>query len=856
MFLLLPLSSLATHNRSGSISYVHLYGTTYEFTVTTCTKFPTEADRPELEVRWGDGSIDTLPRSTRDTVEVYNVQKNTYIGIHTFTGPDSYIIEVEDPNRNSGVNNITNSVDKVFCIQTELIISPFMGSPNNSLIIEDCPCPEFACVNRIYCYNVSAYDPDGDSLSYALVPCRGENCLEMSIPAIYQWPQDVGGGVMSIDPVTGTMCWDSPAVKGEYNIAIKISEYRNGFYVGSVIQDMQFTVVDCAYDPPLVEDLPDTCVFAGSSLNLTVTGSDPANGITVSATGAVFSLPDNPAIFIEDSGSEDATGVFLWNPECAEASATYYTVNVHAKNNHPEHQITVFSSFRIKVNLPPIENLTVDPAGNTMLLDWDPSECDGIVSYNIYRSIESSEVNDECCEQGTPELMGYELIGTSNTTDYVDTDLLIVGNEYCYMVTAINESGVESCVSEQICNHLKFEIPVLTHVSISITDPVVGEDSVYWSYPKELNEVLYPGPYHYRLYRQENLEGPNELIYTSAEQVSIINPDTVFYDSGLNTEDMPYTYQVELYNDGTLIGSSITASSIYITLVPNDNELGIFWTENTPWTNTLYEIYRENPTGSGVFDFVGSTTSIGYVDTGLVNGATYCYKIKSIGGYTADGIVNPIENWSQETCGIPIDLTPPCPPILTISGDCDLEETYLNWTNPNNSCADDVTRYNLYFAPFEGDSIEFLTAFDSDLDTFFTHKDRGSIAGCYYVTAIDSIQYNNESLPSNIVCIDNCDGYYELPNIFSPDQNEINDLYHPLLPFKFVESIELKIQNRWGQTVFETTNPFIYWDGTDQVSEKLCPDGVYFYTIVVNEIKLSGLVPRAFHGNIQIINRE
>ncbi len=82
----------------------------------------------------------------------------------------------------------------------------------------------------------------------------------------------------------------------------------------------------------------------------------------------------------------------------------------------------------------------------------------------------------------------------------------------------------------------------------------------------------------------------------------------------------------------------------------------------------------------------------------------------------------------------------------------------------------------------------------------------------------------------------------------------INDLYHPLLPFKFVESIELKITNRWGEIVFETTDPFIYWDGKDKDSGVLCADGVYFYSIVVNEIKLEGLVPRAFQGNIQIIN--
>lgn len=851
---MIPLLGFATHNRAGSITYIHLYGNTYEFTVTTCTKTSSEADRPELEIRYGDGTVDTLPRVSIDAIPAYDVQKNIYIGVHTFTGPDSYIIEVEDPNRNSDVLNITNSVDKVFCIQTELIISPFIGAPNNSLIIEDCPCPEFACVNEIYCFNIAAYDPDGDSLSYSLVPCRGIDCLEMSIPAIYRYPNEVGGGEIAIDPVTGTMCWDKPLLQGTYNIAIKISEYRNGFYVGSVLQDMQFQVTTCEHTAPTIETIADTCIFAGDSLNIPITGTDAAYDVSVFATGSIFHLADNPAVFEDSTGFLTATGRFLWNPTCAEASNSYYVVSTRAENHHPAIQLTAISSFRIKVNIPPVENLTANPAGNTMLLTWDPSPCENIAYYNIYRSTDSSAFEESCCELGSANAMGYNLIGTSTSTAYTDIDQLIVGNDYCYLVTAVNANGVESCVSEQICQHLNFEIPVLTHVSISVTDASIGEDSVYWSYPKELNEVLYPGPYHYQLYRKEGIVGGSEvLVYTSPNQLAILNPDTVFYDSSLNTENLGYTYRVELYSDGLRVGSSLDASSIFLELIPNDNELALTWVESIPWTNTSYEIYKEIPTGSGSFDLIATTTEIGYTDTGLVNGATYCYKIKTIGGYTSEGIVNPIENWSQIACGIPVDLTPPCPPTLFIDGDCTLEETYLNWTNPNNLCADDVTRYNLYFAPFLGDSLTFLTSFGSDLDTFYVHKDRGSIAGCYYVTAIDSIQYNNESLPSNTVCIDNCDGYYELPNIFTPNEDGMNDLFHPILPFKFVESIDIHVVNVWGVTVFSTTDPFIYWDGTNQLNGKPCTDGVYFYTIVVNEIKLEGLVPRTFQGNIQIV---
>ena len=854
VFLFASLQVFATHNRSGSITYRHLSGYTYEFTVTTCTKTSSDADRPELEIKWGDGTLDTIPRINIDFDAVYDVQKNTYTGTHTFTGPDTYIVSVEDPNRNAGVLNITNSVDKVFCIQTEIVISPFIGTPNNSLIIEDCPCPEFACLNKKYCYNLSAYDPDGDSLSYSLVPCRGEDCLEMSIPEVYKYPQAVGGGMLSIDPVSGTLCWDAPQFQGEYNLAIKISEWRNGFYVGSVLQDMQLTVRACNNDSPEIVDVADTCVLAGTSVNIPFVATDPNPGdvVTVSATGAVFNVGNNPAIFIEDT----SVGQFTWNPGCEEARNSYYSVIIHAEDNDPSVPLEDLSTFRIKVNIPAVQNLSVFATANSMVLDWDASSCNNISYYNIYRKTDSTDIQEDCCYNGAANDLGYTLIGTSDTTGYIDNSALIVGNDYCYLVTAVTNTGVESCISNIDCANLNFEIPVLTNVSINTTETTTGTDSVIWAYPKELDTLLYTGPYHYKLYRTIGYAGGSEsLIYTSPDRNSIINQDTLYEDTGLNTQDNPYTYRVELYSNNLLVGSSLTASSIYLTLTPNDNQLELNWQEAVPWSNYNYEIYRETTPGSGTFNLIGTTNTIGYTDTGLVNGSEYCYKIKTIGQYSSDGIVSPLENWSQEVCGVPVDLTPPCPPTLSISGDCELEETYLNWTNPNNSCADDVTQYNIYFAAFEGDSLELLTTFNSATDTSFTHSDRGSIAGCYYVTAVDSAQYGNESDPSNIACIDNCEGYYELPNVFTPDGSGVNDLYHPLLPYKFVDSIDLKIYNRWGDLMFETTDPDINWDGVN-VNNKQCTDGVYFYTIVVYEIKLAGLQPREFQGNITIINSQ
>ena len=852
---LLAISSNAnaTHNRAGSITYVHLFGTTYEFTVTTCTRSTSEADRPELVIDYGDGSRDTIERITSltEVLPAYEVQKNYYKGVHTFTGATTYTISVEDPNRNAGVVNIVNSVDKVFCIQTELVISPFIGDPNNSLIIEDCPCPTFGCVNEIFCFNLSAYDPDGDSLSYSLIPCKGEDCLDMAVPEVYRYPPDVGGGVISIDPVTGTLCWDAPLIQGVFNVAIKISEWREGIFVGSVIQDLQFNIVVCSHQPPDISVVPDTCVFVGDNIDISVTATDSEDFVTLFATGAIFNLSDNPASFPETTGFLTTSSNFTWTPNCNNASETPYSVVLHADDDN-NIQLTDIKSFNIKVNIPPVTGLTANPVGNSIELDWDDALCAG--TYNIYRSTDSSSLTFECCDPNAALIMGYELIGTSTTSDYVDNSELVVGNEYCYLITVVSGNNVEGCISEQVCSSLKFEVPILTHVSIATTDASTGEDSVYWATPKELNTTAIPGPYHYQLYRSEASSGMETLVLTTPPQASIVNPDTVFYDSGLNTADNAYTYRVELYSDGTFIGSSIEATSIYASTIPNDNQLEITWVDDTPWSNDTFVVYRETFVGSGVFDSIGFTLTNSYIDDTLTNGVQYCYKVKSIGRYSADGIVRPIENWSQETCGVPFDFTPPCSPTLSVDVDCELEETYLIWNNPNNSCADDVTRYNIYFAPFEGDSLMYLTTLNSDADTSFVHAERGSVAGCYYVTALDSIQYDNESEPSTIVCVDNCDGFYELPNVFTPDGSNVNDFYHPILPIKFVDSVDFNVYNRWGDLVFKTNDPLINWDGTDMDSGKPLADGVYTYTIIVYEIKLEGYIPRSFHGIIHIAN--
>jgi len=250
----------------------------------------------------------------------------------------------------------------------------------------------------------------------------------------------------------------------------------------------------------------------------------------------------------------------------------------------------------------------------------------------------------------------------------------------------------------------------------------------------------------------------------------------------------------------------------------------------------------------------------------LINGNEYCYYVESEGSYGIPRIVSPLFNNSQEKCGIPLDTIPPCPPTLEVTnicdeeGDsgiviCDEEENLFNhlaWKNPMDICpeTDDVVTYNIYFSSVQGGEFELIETITSSLITEYDHKPDMGIAGCYAVTAVDT--FFNESDFSNIVCVDNCP-IYNLPNVFTPNGDGDNDLYVPF-PYCFVDHVDFVVYNRWGEKVFETSDPDLNWDGTNLKGENLA-EGVYYYSCNVFEQRVSGIVPGSelLSGYIHII---
>ncbi|HQL69775.1 MAG TPA: hypothetical protein PLA77_03020, partial [Bacteroidales bacterium] len=173
-FLTFTVQLMATHNRAGEITYRQLSSLTFEITIITYTSTGPNwtADRPTLEVFWGDNTSEYLPRVEEVFLPDY-YKRNKYVGIHTYPGPGIFEIVVEDPNRNYGVENIPNSVNTLFAISTTMQINAELGVNNTPVLTQ--PPVDKAAKGRIFIHNPGAYDPDGDSISYKLTICRGDN---------------------------------------------------------------------------------------------------------------------------------------------------------------------------------------------------------------------------------------------------------------------------------------------------------------------------------------------------------------------------------------------------------------------------------------------------------------------------------------------------------------------------------------------------------------------------------------------------------------------------------------------------------------------------------------------------------
>jgi len=832
LFLLSCLHAFATHNRAGEITYEHLSGYTYEITLLTYTYTPSAAneDRDVLLIDWGD---DMYSEISRVDIELLpdDYQKNTYVGIHQYPGPGNYYIVMEDKNRNQGIDNITESVYIPFAVKTKLTI-PAIGDQNSTPKLLNPPIDK-AVVGQLFVHNPTAFDVEGDSLSYALTVCSGSGGKPIES---YTFP--VASNVFYVDSLSGDLVWDTPVNKGRFNVAMVVTEFRDGVQISAIVRDIQIDVEEADNHPPVIESLGPVCVKAGEMVSFTVTATDEDNdSIKLSAVGGPFEVQPSPSVFPSVYGRGRVQSDFLWDTKCGHIRRRPYTVLFKAED-FADVPLTAQFPVDIQVVGHPQQIRKADAKYDEVLLSLDAPKCENSGRLMIYRSSRSVQLAEECIPEMPSNyvLVADTVAGVSSFLDDGWTGGLSQGYSYCYRTVILFDNGAKSYPSDEVCVSLSVHSPLLTNVSVESENNDSAFVLVRWTAPWGIDESQYPAPYSVDLFRI-GCDGDEETLLATYGDFS----DTSYVDTVVADNFSAFCYRLQWYAEGTgekvAVGHPVSAQTVQISAVGMDNCIELNVGAVVPWENDVFRIYRLS-SDEKTWDYLGETYSSVFLDSSVVNGANYCYRAESVGRYTLPGFPSDLHNFSNAVCTAPIDSFPPETLEISIEQNCADYTNSVVWDVDGKSGEDSNDSVAVYYKECKDRSDYALLASVPAMSGSFVHSFVDSsvtMGGCYMALSYDDA--GNVSDTSNVECVYSCPGY-SLPNVFTPDGDGVNDYWEPISN-KFVESIDLTVYNIWGDAVFSTRDPSIMWNGANGTTKAILPDGMFYYICDVYELWLN-----------------
>ena len=117
-----------------------------------------------------------------------------------------------------------------------------------------------------------------------------------------------------------------------------------------------------------------------------------------------------------------------------------------------------------------------------------------------------------------------------------------------------------------------------------------------------------------------------------------------------------------------------------------------------------------------------------------------------------------------------------------------------------------------------------------------------SEGGTYTATLRNVCNPDGLVLPS-LVDIKICD--IDMPNVFTPNGDGVNDVYHINGEKDIFKEFNIVIVNRWGNVIVSYNDPKGTWDGKNS-SNQFVDEGVYFYTVKAVTLQGKELVKQGF----------
>lgn len=501
--------------------------------------------------------------------------------------------------------------------------------------------------------------------------------------------------------------------------------------------------------------------------------------------------------------------------------------------------------------------------------------CDSIVNTNLEVNLSyNEEIDAQICngqqylmpdgsEEGSTGIYSFNL-QTINGCDSIITINLEVQN------LAVNEENVSICDNESYTlpdgdsvsepgqyetttNNGICDSNTITNLEVNPTYQFLVSESICSGQTFLLpdgNEVMSPGLYSVNYTSILGCDSIYTIQLDTIQVFEIINPISICSGESYILED----------------GTSISESGLYPTTYTSLNgcdSIAIIDLTVDPFynINLIWQVCEaDNP-----LDPIGNP---------IAASGDFVYELSSIHG--CDSIINLSVNLGSgslqdEFLGICRGESFVTPGGQLINGEGEFQDVYMDvsgcdsvinytvsfLTSPIASFSASPASGNLYLAPtnFQNESIQADSAVWSI-----------SNWGSYFE---DSPIVDFKDLPGKYnVCLEvwNENGCYDkscqeyiiedygtayIPSAFTPNNDGLNDFFFIQGDNINPERFELQVYNRWGEVVFETTNPEEKWDGSIPNSDFYANDNIFVYRALITWTSNNDI--KEFKGKVMLI---
>lgn len=458
----------------------------------------------------------------------------------------------------------------------------------------------------------------------------------------------------------------------------------------------------------------------------------------------------------------------------------------------------------ITPDIPNIYQVSIDTATNQVVITWDQNAQEDTYGYVVYTLDNNGFV------------VPFDTVwGISNTTYSYNT--LTDGGPLTYTVAAF-DSCWTTTVPPTYQTSAKALLNTTTFLSTSL-DICANEVTLSWTAYEG-----WSGIDHYEIYVQKNGGNWVNIGSTSANSYVVSVEQASDYcfvvEAHEGSGPRSFTNKVCMY-----VPLPIPPSINYLQ-VATVNGSDIQLTHYIDYTTNVSEISIQRQDFQGNFEEIArlpvSSATVSYTDTEVdVDVYSYIYRVQV---YDSCGKAGAYSNEARTI-------------LLAVQFDDVSKEFYLLW-NPYHEFDGSILGYAIFRGiddVFGGLPIATVPNgqyyYNDDVEDVISN---GRI--CYYVEAIEATNSFGfaEQSASNRTCGVLPPIVY-IPNAFTPNNDEYNNVFIPVLSDFDPEFYEFTVYNRLGQPIFRTNDPSVGWTGHVSDTEIMAANDTYLYTVSLRD---------------------